>query len=97
MANNSLYTFDVNKFTSIHHGKKTDDTSFCGDKLKDDVNEKLPKSYKYFYDDEIQKMVETIYEKDIKYYGYDFDDLIKNHFTQKYILIFYSFCFKLMI
>jgi hypothetical protein len=38
------------------------------------VNEKLPKSYKYFYDDEIQKMVETIYEKDIKYYGYDFDD-----------------------
>jgi len=74
LANNSLYTFDVNKFTSEHHGKKTDDTSFCGDKPKDDVNEKLPKSYKYFYDDEIQKIVETIYEKDIKYYGYDFDD-----------------------
>ena len=74
LANNSLYTFDVNKFTSIHHGKKTDDKSFCGDKLKDDVNKKLPKSYKYFYDDEIQKMVEIIYEKDIKYYGYDFDD-----------------------
>lgn len=74
LADNSLYTFDVNKFTSIHHGTKTDNTSFCGDELKDVVNKKLPKSYKYFYDDEIKKMVETIYEKDIKHYGYDFDD-----------------------
>jgi len=77
LADNSLYTFDVNKFskfTTTHHGTKTDNTSFCGDEPKDVVNKKLPKSYKYFYDDEIKKMVETIYEKDIKHYGYDFDD-----------------------
>lgn len=74
LNDNSLFTLDVNKYTSCHHGTKTNNTSFCGDEPKDIINNKLPKTYKYFYDDEIRKMVETIYEKDIKNYGYDFDD-----------------------
>ena len=65
---------DVSKYTSIHHGIKTDNTEFCGDVLKNDVNKKLPKSYKYFYDDEIKQMVDTYYRQDIEHYGYSFDD-----------------------
>jgi hypothetical protein len=41
LSNGELYNLDVNKYTSIHHGKKTDYTEFCGDLLKDVVNEKL--------------------------------------------------------
>jgi hypothetical protein len=68
------YILDVNKYTSCHHGEKKDITTFCGDLPMNIVNENLPKSYKFFYDDEIKKMVETFYEQDIKHYGYTFDD-----------------------
>jgi hypothetical protein len=75
LSDESLYTFDVNKYTSIHHGVKDNkNVTFCGDLQKDVVNKNLPKSYKYFYDDEIRKMVETFYKKDIEHYGYSFDD-----------------------
>lgn len=74
LSNGKLYNFDVNKYTSCHHGKKTDNTEFCGDLLKADVNEKLPKSYRYFYDEEIKQMVDTYYKQDIEHYGYSFDD-----------------------
>ena len=71
----SLYTLDVNKYTSIHHGQKNiNNTTFCGDLPQNIINKNLPQNYKYFYDDEIKKMVETFYKKDIDYYGYSFDD-----------------------
>lgn len=68
------YKLDVNKYTSCHHGKKYDNTHFCGDLLKNNINGFLPKSYKYFYDEEIKKMVDTYYKQDIEHYGYSFDD-----------------------
>lgn len=74
LSNGTLYNLDVNKYSSCHHGKKTDYTEFCGDLLKDDVNNTLPKSYKYFYDEEIKKMVDIYYKEDIEHYGYSFDD-----------------------
>jgi hypothetical protein len=74
LADNSLYTIDVNKYTSIHHGKKTDYCEFCGDLPLNEVNQKLPKSYKYFYDDEIRKLVETYYKNDIEKYSFSFDN-----------------------
>jgi len=71
----TLYTLDVNKYTSIHHGKKNiHNTEFCGDLPMSICNTNLPKSYKYFYDDEIKKMVETFYKDDIEHYGYTFED-----------------------
>jgi len=74
LSDGTLYNLDVNKYNSCHHGNKTDNTNFCGDLLRKDVNEILPKSYKYFYDEEIKKMVEIIYKEDIQHYGYSFDD-----------------------
>ena len=66
---------DVNKYTSSHHGKKNiNNKTFSGDLPRNVVNENLPKTYKYFYDDEIRKMVETFYKKDIEKYNYSFDD-----------------------
>jgi hypothetical protein len=55
LANGQDYLLDVNKYTSIHHGKKTDSTDFCGDTPKEIVNQHLPSSYKYFYDNEIKQ------------------------------------------
>jgi len=70
----SLYTLDPNKYTSIHHGvKNVENTMFCGDLPKNIINQNLPKTYKYFYDDEIKKMVETFYKEDIEHYGFKFD------------------------
>jgi hypothetical protein len=74
LSDGTLYDLDVNNYTSIHHGEKTDYSTFCGDLLKSDINENLPKSYKYFYDEEIKKMVDTYYKQDIEHYGYSFND-----------------------
>ncbi len=74
LSNGTLYNLDVNKYTSCHHGQKTDYMEFCGDLPKDDINNHLPKSYKYFYDEEIKQMVYTYYKQDIEHYGYSFDD-----------------------
>ena len=75
LFDNTLYTLDVSKYSSVHHGKKNiNNTTFCGDLPKDIINNNLPKKYKYFYDDEIRKMVEIFYKKDIQHYGYSFDD-----------------------
>jgi hypothetical protein len=71
----TLYTLDVSKYSSIHHGiKNINNVNFCGDIPKNFINKNLPKTYKYFYDDEIQKMVEIVYGKDIQHYNYSFDD-----------------------
>ena len=35
----------------------------------------LPKSYKYFYDDEIKKMVKIFYKDDIVKYNFTFDNI----------------------
>lgn len=70
----TIYKLDVNKYNSSHHGRRTDTSTFCGDLPRDIVNRNLPKSYKYFYDDEIKKMVDIYYKQDIEHYGYSFDD-----------------------
>lgn len=70
----TLYTLDVSKYSSLHHGKKTNNTIFCGDLSKTMINSNLPKSYKCFYDDEIKQMVETFYKNDIEKYNYSFND-----------------------
>ena len=46
---------------------------FCGDFPLNIVFNNLPKTYKYFYDDEIKKMVDTFYKQDIEHYGYSFE------------------------
>jgi hypothetical protein len=74
LHDNSLYTLDVNKYTSCHHGKKTDNNYFCGDLPKDIINEKLPYSYKCFYDDEIKNLCEIFYKDDIEKYNFTFDN-----------------------
>lgn len=69
------YIIDPNRYVSGHHGEKnSNNTKFCGDLPREIVNQNLPKTYKYFYDDEIKKMVETFYKKDIEKYGYSFND-----------------------
>lgn len=74
LSNGELYNLDVNKYTSCHHGKRINNTEFIGDLPIQDINKRLPESYKYFYDEEIKKMVYTYYKDDIENYGYSFDD-----------------------
>ena len=74
LSNGELYNLDVNKYTSRHHGKRINNTEFIGDLPRQDINKRLPESYKYFYDEEIKKMVYTYYKEDIVNYGYSFDD-----------------------
>ena len=78
LYNNELYELDVNKYsqTCIHYGIKTDYIEFCGDIVRDEINTKLPKSYKYFYDDEIKNLVYIYYKNDIDKYGFKFFDEI---------------------
>jgi len=68
------YIIDANKYSATHHGVKTNNTEFCGDIAKDIINEKLPISYKYFYDEEIKDLVETFYKDDIEKYNFSFDN-----------------------
>lgn len=76
LANGNVLTIDVNKFNSYHHGvKNLENTSFCGDMPRKEVNNNLPKSYKYFYDEEIKQMVEKFYKNDIEKYNFSFDEL----------------------
>lgn len=75
LHNGEDYVVNPNKYTSAHHHKKINSEEFCGDIPKNTVKSQLPQSYKYFYDDEIKKMVEQFYGKDIEYYGYSFDEL----------------------
>lgn len=74
LADGSSYTVDVNRYTSIHHGKKNmNNTTFCGDLPRDSINKNLPASYKYFYDDEIKSMVDSYYKNDVNKYGFTFE------------------------
>jgi hypothetical protein len=73
LQNGMDYIIDVNKYTSGHHGLRTDYNEFCGDVLKDTINTSLPKTYKWFYDDEIKGLVDIFYKQDIEKYGFTFD------------------------
>jgi len=75
LSDGILYTFNPNKYTSCHHGIKKNNNVFCGDVSKNIINNNLPESYKYFYDDEIKKMVEIYYRNDIEKYGFTFDNI----------------------
>ena len=70
----TLYTLDANRYISCHHGHKNiTNADFCGDTPRGIVNDNLPASYKYFYDDEIKKLVETFYKNDVDKYGFTFE------------------------
>jgi len=72
----TMYTIDVNKYTSNHHAKRNESIQyFVGDIKLSDIHEIMPKSYKYFYDDEIKRMVYQYYKNDVDRYGYTFDEL----------------------
>ena len=67
----------VTKYTSDHHAKRCDDINyFVGDIKLIDIHNIVPKSYKYFYDDEIKEMVYTYYKKDIEKYDYTFEEMV---------------------
>lgn len=68
------FNINVNKYSSSHHGIKTNNKTFCGDVLRKNLNNVLPSSYKFLYDDEIKKLVDTFYKNDIQKYNYNFDD-----------------------
>jgi hypothetical protein len=71
------YTVDVTKYTSKHHAKRSADINyFVGDIKLTGIHNKVPLSYKYFYDDEIKEMVYTYYKKDIEFYGYTFEEMV---------------------
>ena len=71
------YTVDVTKYISQHHAKRNKDINyFLGDIKLNDIYNKLPLSYKYFYDDEIKEMVYQYYKKDIDFYGYTFEEMV---------------------
>jgi hypothetical protein len=73
LKNGENYEINVNKYDSVHHGKKSKNTSFCGDITRTEVNKILPLSYKYFYDDEIKQLVNIFYKDDIVKYNFNFD------------------------
>jgi len=74
LKDGTLYTLDPNRYTSVHHAKKNNsNTDFCGDTPRSIVNNNLPSNYKYFYDDEIKKLVGTYYKNDINKYGFTFE------------------------
>jgi len=68
------YIIDPNKYSAPHHSVKTNNTEFCGDIPKDTINQNLPKSYKYFYDEEIKSLVDTFYKDDVEKYNFSFDN-----------------------
>jgi IS1 family transposase len=72
LRDNTSYELDVNKYTSPHHGKKIDNTDFCGDTPRIEINKKLPNNYKFFYDEEIKNLVDTFYKNDVEKYGFKF-------------------------
>lgn len=72
LKNNKIFKINPNNYSSIHHGIKTINTNFCGDIVKDEINNNLPSSYKYFYDDEIKKLVEIYYKDDFEQYNFTF-------------------------
>jgi hypothetical protein len=72
----SFYTIDVTKFPSKHHAKRNESIEyFLGDIILSNIHEIMPKSYKYFYDEEIKNLVYKYYKNDIDKYGYTFDEL----------------------
>lgn len=73
LYNNTNYEIDVNKYTSNHHGIKSSCNDFLGDVALNEVNEKLPISYKFFYDNEIKNLVDIYYKKDIEKYNFSFN------------------------
>lgn len=75
LANGSDYEIDINKYSSPHHAVRTETYHFVGDVKRSEIYPIVPKSYRWFYDDEIQAMVEKYYGDDIRIYGYSLDQL----------------------
>jgi len=73
LKNGENYELNLNKYTTTHEGKKTLNTEFCGDIPRCQVNQNLPLSYKYFYDEEIKNLVYFFYKDDFVKYNFNFD------------------------
>ena len=72
LEDGNKYLFDPNLITSSHHSKRIDINYFVGDINLNEVKEQIPKSYKYFYDNDIQQMVYKYFKDDIEKYNYTF-------------------------
>lgn len=77
MSDETLYNLDVNKYSYCHHINRKTTYFFAEIYPKNNVIEKMLNSYKYFYDEEIKKIVDTYYKQYIEHYGYLFDDYLK--------------------
>lgn len=60
--------------TSSHHADRADYQEFLGYRPFKDI-QRLPRSYRCFYDEKIRRLVEEIYRYDIKVLGYTFEEL----------------------
>ena len=69
------FSFDVNRYKSNHHTPRVNNTNFVGNIELYKLRGAIPKSYKYFYNEEIKQMVEKYYYVDIVQYGYTFEEL----------------------
>jgi hypothetical protein len=71
------YNLDYKIQTSGHHnsaqGKKIEE--YLGDKERNKLPG-IPQHYKYFYNDETRKLVEELYQEDIKVFNYTWDDFL---------------------
>jgi hypothetical protein len=76
LPDGTFYNIDVTKYTSQHHAKRNDQIQyFVGDIILSDIHNVIPKSYKYFYDEEIKSLVYQYYKNDVDKYGYTFEEL----------------------
>ena len=70
------YNLNYKHFSSNHYIKKNNRKEFCGYTNYDDLKDNIPNHYKYFYNDKIKKLVEEIYEIDIKVLNYTWDEFL---------------------
>ena len=72
------YNLNYKHFSSNHYIKKTDFKEFCGYTNYNDLVGKIPKHYKYFYNDKIRELVEEIYGIDIKNFNYTWEEFLNS-------------------
>jgi hypothetical protein len=76
LSNGKYLVVDVTKYTSNHHAERNENINyFVGNIKLNDIHNIIPKSYKYFYNEEIKQMVYKYYKNDIEKYNYTFEEM----------------------
>jgi hypothetical protein len=73
LSDNRKYIFNPNNYNSEHHAIRFDIEEFLGNTKIKEIK-KIPKFYKYFYNNKIKMLVDNIYGNDIKKYNYSFEE-----------------------